>query len=114
MVLSFRKLYSNICKRRVTEKCNLGEKNEFYDLLPELKRINAYPLLLLCVCWGFPGGSGGKESACNSRGVDSIPGSCRSPEEGNGSTFQYSYLESSWTDEPGRLQSIGLQRVGRD
>ena len=32
---------------------------------------------------GFPGGSVSKESACNAGDVDSIPGSGRSPGEGN-------------------------------
>ena len=33
---------------------------------------------------GFPGGSDGKESACNARDPGSIPGSRRYPEEVNG------------------------------
>ena len=41
---------------------------------------------------GFPGGSDGKESACNSGDPGSIPGSGRSPEEGNGNPLQYSCL----------------------
>ena len=32
---------------------------------------------------GFPGGSAGKESACNVGDLSSIPGLERSPEEGN-------------------------------
>ena len=44
---------------------------------------------------GFPGGSAGKESACNVRDLGSIPGSGRSPEEGNGHPLQYSGLEDS-------------------
>ena len=36
---------------------------------------------------GFPGGSNGKESACN---AGSIPGLGRSPGEGNGNPLQYS------------------------
>ena len=44
---------------------------------------------------GFPGGSDGKESACNAGHPGSIPGWGRSPGEGNGYTFQYSYLENS-------------------
>ena len=43
---------------------------------------------------GFPGGSGGKESACNAGNWDSIPGSGRSPGEGHGSPLQYSYMEN--------------------
>jgi len=40
------------------------------------------------------GGSDGKESACNAGDLGSIPGSGRSPGEGNGNTLQYSYLEN--------------------
>ena len=43
---------------------------------------------------GFPGGSDGKESACNVGGVDSIPGSGRFPGEGNGNPLQYSCLKN--------------------
>ena len=31
--------------------------------------------------------------------------------QGNGCPLQHSYMESPWTEEPGRLQSMGLQRV---
>ena len=43
----------------------------------------------------FPGGSGGKESACNAGDQGLIPGSRRSPGEGNGYPLQYSCLENS-------------------
>ena len=46
------------------------------------------------VFWGFPGGSVGKESAYNAGDSGSIPGSERSPGEGNGSPLQYSCLEN--------------------
>ena len=49
----------------------------------------------LCDLRGFPGGSVGKESACNSGDLGSIPGSEGSPREGNGNPLQYSYLENS-------------------
>ena len=44
---------------------------------------------------GFPGGSDGKESACNARDPGSIPGSGRSPGEGNVYPLQYTRLENS-------------------
>ena len=44
---------------------------------------------------GFPGGSDGKASACNEEDPGSIPGSGRSPGEGNGNPLQYSCLENS-------------------
>ena len=34
--------------------------------------------------------------------------------EGNGTPLQYSCLENPWMEEPGRLQSMGLLRVGHD
>ena len=42
----------------------------------------------------FPGGSDGKESACNAGDPASIPGWGRSPGEGNGNPLQYSCLEN--------------------
>ena len=44
---------------------------------------------------GFPGGSEGKESACNARDQGLIPGSGRSPGEGSDYPLQYSCLENS-------------------
>ena len=44
---------------------------------------------------GFPGGSVGKESACNAGDQVWIPGLGRSPGEGSGYPFQYSCLENS-------------------
>ena len=43
---------------------------------------------------GFPGGLDDKESACNAGEQGSIPGSGRSPGEGNGNPLQYSCLEN--------------------
>ena len=44
---------------------------------------------------GFPGGSAGKESACNMWALGLIPGLGRSSGEGNGYPLQYSGLENS-------------------
>ena len=43
---------------------------------------------------GFPGGLEGKTSACSAGDLGSIPGSGRSPGEGNGNPIQYSCLEN--------------------
>ena len=43
----------------------------------------------------FPGGSDGKEFACNEGDLYSIPGLGRYPGEGNGNPPQYSCLENS-------------------
>ena len=100
------------------------------------------------VLWGFPGGSAGKESACNAGDLGEIPGSGRSwrrdrlptpeilgflvaklvknppamPESWVWSLGWEDPLEQAthssilawripWTEEPGGLQSLGLQRV---
>ena len=60
--------------------------------------------------WGFPHGSDGKESACNSGDPSSIPGSGTSTGEGNVSIAE----KISWTEDPGGLQSVRLQKVGHD
>ena len=62
----------------------------------------------------FPGGSDGKVSAYNVGDPGSIPGSGRSPGEGNGNHSSILAWKVSWTEEPGRLQSMGLQRVGHN
>ena len=43
---------------------------------------------------GFPGGSDGKESACNAGDLGLIPGLGRSPGGGNGHPLKYSCLEN--------------------
>ena len=52
---------------------------------------------------GFPGGSDGKESACKTGDRGLIPGSGRSPGEGNGNHFRIPAWRILWTEEPGRL-----------
>ena len=44
---------------------------------------------------GFPDISDGKASACNAGDMGLIPGSGRSPGEGNGNALQYSCLKNS-------------------
>ena len=64
--------------------------------------------------WGFPGGSDGKESACNAGDSGSIPGSGRFSGEGKGNPLQYSCLKSSMDRGAWWVQSIGSQRVGHN
>ena len=57
------------------------------------------PNFLLCAPFhlmkgGFPGGTDGKEFACNTGGLGSIPGSGISLGEGNGNPLQYACLEN--------------------
>ena len=55
-------------------------------------------------------------SAGNTGDMGLIPGSGRSPGEGNGNPLQYSCLENPMGEEPGGLPSMGLEmhRVGHD
>ena len=46
--------------------------------------------------------------------MGSFPRSGRSPGEGNGNPLQNSCWEIPWTEEPGSLQSTGLQTVRHD
>ena len=60
-------------------------------------RITVFTLLF----WydGLPGSSDDKESACNAGDLGYIPGSGRSPGEGNVNPLQYSCLEDSMDRE---------------
>ena len=58
---------------------------------------------------GFFGNSEIKNLSADAGDVGLKPGSGRSPEEGNGNPLQHSCLEIPRTEEPGRLQSMGLR-----
>ena len=53
---------------------------------------------------GFPGGSDGKESACSA-------GDLKKEMATHSSIFAW---KIPWMEEPGKLQSMGSQRVGHD
>ena len=63
---------------------------------------------------GFPSGSVVKEPTCSAGDAGLIPGSGGSPGEGNGTHFSILVWKIPWTEEPGGLQSTGLQRFGHD
>ena len=66
---------------------------------------------------GFPGGSAGKESACNAGDagdVGLIPGLGRSSGESTATHSRIFAWRIPWTEEPHGLQSKGSQRVGHD
>ena len=64
---------------------------------------------------GFPGSSDVKQSACNAGIPGLIPGSGRSPGEGNGNPLQYPYLENPMDRGVWQaIQSMVLQRAGHD
>ena len=64
--------------------------------------------LCLALSRGFPGGSDGKESACNAGERGSIPGAGRSPGEGNGGPLQSSCLEHCMDTEAWQATVYGV------
>ena len=62
----------------------------------------------------FPGGSDSKASAYNARDLGSVPGSGRSLEKEMATHSSILAWRIPWTEEPGRLQPTGLQRVGHN
>ena len=64
---------------------------------------------LFILSLGFPGGSQGKESACNVGDLDSIPGLGKSPGGGNDNPLQYSCLK----DPHGQRSLAGYSPWGR-
>ena len=57
---------------------------------------------------GFPGGSDGKESACNVGDLGLIPWLRRSPEEGHGNPLQYFCLKNSMDREAWQATVHGI------
>ena len=55
-----------------------------------------------------------KKSACNVGDLSSIPGSGRSPGEGNGNPLQYSFLENPMDRGAWQAMVHGVARVGHD
>ena len=55
-----------------------------------------------------------KESACSAAEPCSIPGLRRSPREGKATHSSILAWRIPWTEEPGRLPSMGSERVGHD
>ena len=60
------------------------------------------------------GGSDDKKSACNAGDLGLIPGLGRPLEKGMATHSSILAWRIPWTEEPGGLQSTGLQRVGHD
>ena len=68
-----------------------------------------------CKFWGsFPGGSAVKKKPANVRHTSSIPGSGRSPGEGDGNSLQYSCLGNPMDRGAWRATVHGVTRVGHD
>ena len=66
---------------------------------------------LMLTVKGFPGGSDSKESACNAGDPGSIPGSGRSPGEGNSNPLQYSCLGNFMDRGAWRATIHGITKI---
>ena len=112
---------SSLCISYFTE---LLFKSEIYTgISPWVLTLKNWHVLLgfFCFCFGlamqhvgFPDGSDGKESACSAGDPVSIPGLGRSLEKEMAPYSSVLAWRSPWTEEPGRLGSIGSQRVRHD
>ena len=63
---------------------------------------------------GFPGGSDGKESACNAGDLGSKPGQEDPLKKGMATHSSILAWRTPWMEESGELQSMWSQRVGHD
>ena len=63
---------------------------------------------------GFSCNSISKESVCNAGDPGLIPGSGRSPGEGNGNLLQYSFLENPMDRGAWQATVHGVARVGHN
>ena len=68
----------------------------------------------LCLHYGFPGSSVGKESACSARDPGLILGQEDPLEKEMANHSSILAWKISWLKEPGGLQSMGSQRVGHN
>jgi len=80
-------------------KVNLIISNTLKNIYYFQQKLLKYSIIIRH--WIFPGDSDGKVSAYNAGDLGLIPGSGRSPGDGNGNPLQYSCLKIPWTEEPG-------------
>ena len=76
--------------------------------------FSIFTCLTPCQPRSFPGGSDSKEFACNARDPGSIPGSGRSPGEGNDNPLQYSCQGNCMDRGAWQATVRGVVRVGHN
>ena len=78
-----------------------------FQVFAKSKSNHLYYLNMKCI---IPGGSDGKESACNAEDLGSISGLGRPPGEGHGNPLQYSYLENPMDSEAWQATVHGVAK----
>ena len=102
-----------VCMSQSTRKT---QKGLLY--IEHLKLLKCYQSLIKCILMirfpqhtlGFPCGSYDKQSTCSAGDPGSIPGSWRSPGEGNGYPLQYSCLENSMDRGAWQATILGITK----
>ena len=85
---------NGVCSHEIKYACSLeGKLWQTHSFLPT-KVHTVKDMVFPVVIYSFPGGSEDKVSACSEGDLGLIPGSGRSPGEGNGNPLQYSCLEN--------------------
>ena len=91
-----------------------GESDiHFLENVPFFENINKSYICIECIR-GFPGGSDGKESACNVGDSGLIPGLGKSPGEGNRNPLQCSCLENPMDSGAWQATVHGVARSQHD
>ena len=86
--------FSDECKE-IEENNRMGKTRDLFKKIRDNKgTFHAKMGTIKDRTWNFPGGSDGKASTRNEGDLGSIPGSGRSPGEGNGNPLQCSCLEN--------------------
>ena len=93
-------MYTSFDKSRTKFK-SLLHHHESINLIWQWGKVKVLEVSLVALV--------GKESACNAGDPGSIPGSERYPGEENETHFSMLAWRIPWTEEPGRLQSMGSQ-----
>ena len=86
--------YYSAIKRNKSESVVVRWMNLKPVTQSEVSQAEKNKYCILMHFWGFSQSSVGKSSACNAADPGLIPGSGRSPGEGNGNPLQYSCLEN--------------------
>ena len=99
-----------LCQKRVAGQVTWGLRSEYDGDLKGKKSPVTY-WGLLCAKWGFPGGSGDKESTCNAGDTTRFLGWEDPLEKEMATHSSIVAWRLPQREEPGGLQSMGSQKI---